>query len=249
MSAWVGIGRSDIGLVRSSNQDAFVTADHLGFWAVADGMGGHAGGDIAAHTAVASVTARAELFADSIRNGQCAPQEFLNDLFLQAQAAILERAHLEPRLKHMGTTIVALLIPPDPVPTAHLAHLGDSRAYAFRAGTLTPLTRDHTLIERYLERGILTEDSARTHPERHVLTRALGMPSPVRPSFSTHSLQDDDLLILCSDGLTKMLDNRDIAFMMTKAEGDPIRACDLLIAGALERGGEDNVTVVVIAHP
>lgn len=249
MSAWVGIGRSDVGHVRSSNQDAFVTADHLGFWAVADGMGGHPGGDIAAHTAIASVTARAELFADSLRSGQCTPQDFLNDLLLHAQEAIVGRAQLEPRLKHMGTTIVSLLILPDPTPTAHLAHLGDSRAYLFRSGVLMALTRDHTLVERYLKHGILTEASARTHPERHVLTRALGMASPVKPSFSAHSVQEGDLLMLCSDGLTKMLDDPDIAALLAATDGDPIRACDGLMAEALARGGEDNVTVIAIAHP
>jgi protein phosphatase len=249
MSGWVGIGRSDVGLVRSSNQDAFVTADHLGFWAVADGMGGHPGGDVAAHTAIASATSRAELFADALRNGQCAPQEFLNDLLLHAQEAILGRAQLEPRLKHMGTTIVSLLILPDPTPTAHLAHLGDSRAYLYRSGILTALTRDHTLMEKYLERGILTEASARTHPERHVLTRALGMPTPVRPTFSSHALREDDLLMLCSDGLTKMLEDLDIGAVLAKADGDPIRACDQLLAEALAQGGEDNVTVIVIARP
>ena len=208
-----------------------------------------AGGDVAAHTAIASVTARAELFADSLRSGQCAPQDFLSDLLIQAQEAILGRAQLEPRLKHMGTTIVALVIPPAHPPTAHVAHLGDSRAYLFRSGTLTALTRDHTLIEKYLERGILTEASARTHPERHVLTRALGMPSPVKPGFGAYPLQDTDLLLLCSDGLTKMLENDAIAGLLATANGDPIRACDLLLAEALKRGGEDNTTVIVIAHP
>lgn len=249
MSAWVGIGRSDIGLVRSSNQDAFVTADHLGLWAVADGMGGHAGGDIAARTAIASLTARAELFTGSLHQGQCTPQDFLTDLVMQAHDAVLERAQVEPRLKHMGTTIVALAIPPAPTPIAYVTHLGDSRAYLFHAGTLRGLTRDHTLIEKYLERGILTEASARTHPERHVLTKALGMPHAARPSFSSQALHDDDLLVLCSDGLTKMLEDRDIAAILAKSEGDPIRACDGLLAAALERGGEDNVTVIVIAHP
>jgi protein phosphatase len=249
MSSWVGIGRSDVGLVRSSNQDAFVTADHLGFWAVADGMGGHPGGDVAAHTAIASVTARAELFTDSLRNGQCVPQEFLNDLFLHAQEAVLGRAQLEPRLKHMGTTMVALTIPSAETPTAHIAHLGDSRAYLCRSGILSALTRDHTLMERYIERGILTQTMARTHPERHVLTRALGMPQTVKPSFAAHPLHENDLLVLCSDGLTKMLEDQDIAALLSDAGGDPIRACDLLLTTALDRGGEDNVTVIVIAHP
>jgi protein phosphatase len=249
MSAWVGIGRSEIGLVRTSNQDAFATIDRLGLWAVADGMGGHAGGEIAAQTAIASVKAQAELSADPLHHGQGAPDEFMANLIAQAHEAILGRAKLEPALKGMGTTLVLLSILSTPTPTAHIAHLGDSRAYRFRSGTLTPLTRDHTLIERYLKRGILTQASARTHPDRHVLTRALGMSTPVKPSVASYPLQHDDLLLLCSDGLTKMLEDDDIRDIFTKAKGDPIRTCDRLIDASLERGGEDNVTVVVVAHP
>ena len=249
MSAWVGIGRSEIGLVRTSNQDAFAVIDRIGLWAVADGMGGHVGGEIAAQTAIASVKAQAELSADPLFHGLGTPSGFLTTLIAQAQDAILEQAKLDLKLKGMGTTIVLLFILSTPTPTAHVAHLGDSRAYRFRSGTLTPLTRDHTLIEKYLERGIVTRESARTHPKRHVLTRALGISSPIRPDVTSHPLQQEDLLLLCSDGLTKMLEDDDIRDIFTKAKGDPIRACDHLIDESLARGGEDNVTVVVIAHP
>lgn len=249
MSGWVGIGRSDIGLVRTSNQDAFVTLDHPGFWAVADGMGGHVGGEIAAQTAIAAVKARVELFAGPLLQGHGQPADFLADLIVQAQDAIHGRAKLDFKLKGMGTTIVMLLILPTPTASAHVAHVGDSRAYRFRSGRLTPLTRDHTLIQKYLERGVLTEASARTHPERHVLTRALGMPSPVKSDVASYPLEQSDLLLLCSDGLTKMLEDDDIREIFIKAKGDPIRACDHLILESLARGGEDNVTAVVIAHP
>ena len=249
MSAWVGIGQSDIGLVRAMNQDAFVTKDHLGFWAVADGMGGHAGGDVAAHSAIATAAARAELFANLLHTGQCTPQGFLRDVMTQAHEAVLERARLEPRLSRMGTTLVTLLITSDAVPTAHFAHVGDSRGYLFRDGRLTPSTRDHTLIETYLARGILTPAMAKTHPERHVLTRAIGMSRSAKPDLVAVPLHPSDILLLCSDGLTKMLDDADIADIMTHAQGDPVRICDRLIDTALARGGEDNVTVVVIARP
>jgi serine/threonine protein phosphatase PrpC len=249
VSGWVGIGRSDVGLVRKSNQDAFLTLDHVGLWAVAEGMGGHVGGDVAAQTAIAAVKARAEVFAGAVHQGHSPPKDFLKDLIVQAQQAILGRAKIEPKLKGMGTTIVVLFITAGPDPVMHVAHVGDSRAYRFRSGTLTPLTRDHTLIERYLERGILTKEAARTHPERHVLTRGLGMPPPVKPDIATHPLAPSDLLLLCSDGLTKMLEDRDIEQQCVKAKGDPIRACEALISQALARGGDDNVTVVVVAHP
>jgi serine/threonine protein phosphatase PrpC len=248
MSTWVGIGRSEIGLVRTMNQDAFATLDPLGLWAVADGMGGHVGGEIAAQTAIASITAQAHLSADTLRQGQTAPSTFLTDAIMQAHQAILGRVRLEPELRGMGTTIVLLYINTTETLTAHIAHLGDSRAYRFRSGSLTPLTRDHTLIEKYLERGILTPKTARTHPERHVLTQALGMPSLVRPSISSHPLEPEDLLLLCSDGLTKMMEDDDIRDIFIATKGDPIRTCDRLISQSLDRGGADNVSVVVIAH-
>jgi protein phosphatase len=249
MSAWVGIGRSDIGLIRTSNQDAFLSIDRCGFWAVTDGMGGHAGGEIAAQTAIASLKARAESSTDRLRRGEDTSAAILTDLLVQAHQAILGRAALEPKLKGMGTTVVLLIIPPPESPTAYIAHVGDSRAYQFRSGTLTPLTRDHTLIEKYLVHGILTKQSARTHPERHVLTHALGMSSPLKPSVTAVPIQHDDLFLLCSDGLMKMLEDDAIQTLCAEAQGDPVRTCNRLIAEALDRGGEDNVTVVAIAHP
>jgi PPM family protein phosphatase len=248
MSGWVGIGRSDIGLVRKVNQDAFVVMDGLRLWAVADGMGGHIGGDVAANTAIAMVKARADLHAIALQEGQGEPRDFLVDVIAQGQDAILQRAKLEPKLKNMGTTIVALVILPSPTPTAHVAHVGDSRAYLFRSGKLTLLTRDHTLIEKYLERGLLTPTAARTHPERHVLTRALGMPSAAKPDIAAHPLEPSDVLLLCTDGLTKMLEDHEIQDVLAKSQDDPMRACDALIAESLARGGEDNVTAIVIAH-
>ena len=249
MSAWVGIGRSDIGLIRAMNQDAFVTMDHLGFWAVADGMGGHAGGEVAAQSAIATAAARAELFADPLRNGHCTPQDVLQDVMTQAHDTVLERARLDPRLARMGTTLVTLLITAGATPTAHLAHVGDSRGYLFRDGHLMQSTRDHTLIETYIARGILTPATAKNHPERHVLTRAIGISRSAKPDLTAYPLQPSDILLLCSDGLTKMLEDADIADIMAHAQGDPIRICDRLIDRALARGGEDNVTVIVIAPP
>ena len=248
MTAWVGIGRSDIGLVRAMNQDAFVTMDHLGFWALADGMGGHTGGEIAAQSAITTAAARAELFADPLRNGQCTPQDFLQDVMTHAHDAVLGRARLEPRLARMGTTLVTLLMTSGAIPTAHLAHVGDSRGYLFRDGRLAPSTRDHTLIETYLARGIVTPASAKTHPERHVLTKAIGIAHSAEPDLTTLPLAPSDILLLCSDGLTKMLEDADIADIMTRAQGDPTRICDRLLDTALARSGEDNVTVIVIAH-
>jgi serine/threonine protein phosphatase PrpC len=248
MSAWIGIGRSETGLVRTSNQDAFAVIDQLGMWAVADGMGGHVGGEVAAQTAISTIQAHAAFSHEQIRRGSVSPIDELTALLTQAHDAILARARSQSKLKGMGTTIVLLTIIPDHTSMAYVAHVGDSRAYRFRAGVLTPLTRDHSLIEKYLERGILTPETAKTHPERHVLTRALGVPATATPTISGCAMQEDDLVVLCSDGLTKMLEDQDIQHILYDGDSSPTSACDRLIAAALDRGGEDNVTVVVVAY-
>jgi protein phosphatase len=248
MSRWIGIGRSEIGLVRTVNQDAFAAIDDHAVWAVADGMGGHIGGDIAAQAAIRTVEAQAALSSEGLRNGHVPPTDVLTDLINRAHEAIVDRTRSQPKLKGMGTTIVLLTIVPTPASVAYLVHVGDSRAYRVRSGTLTPLTRDHSLIEKYLERGILTPQTAKTHPERHVLTRALGVPGMAAPTIGAFPIREDDVVLLCSDGLTKMLEDDDIQRVLTQGELDPTLLCNRLVATALDRGGEDNVTVVVVAH-
>ncbi|MBX3305183.1 MAG: serine/threonine-protein phosphatase [Nitrospira sp.] len=247
MSTWIGIGRSETGLVRTSNQDAFAVIDSAGMWAVADGMGGHVGGAVAAQTAIATVQAQAAFSQEQLRSGT-SPIDVLTALISRAHEAILAQARSQPKLKGMGTTLVLLTVIPDQTSMAYVAHIGDSRAYRFRAGALTPLTRDHSLIEKYLERGILTPETAKTHPERHVLTRALGVTATAAPTIAGCAMHEDDLVILCSDGLTKMLEDQDIQRVLCNGDPSPAGACDRLIAAALDRGGEDNVTVVVVAY-
>jgi serine/threonine protein phosphatase PrpC len=248
MSRWTGIGRSEIGLVRTVNQDAFAVIDAHGLWAVADGMGGHIGGDIAAQTAIRTVETQAASSSEALGNGHAPPTDVLTGLINRAHEAILDRTKSQQKLKGMGTTIVLLAIATTQAPVAYLIHVGDSRAYRFRSGTLTPLTRDHSLIEKYLERGILTPQTAKTHPERHVLTRALGIPGMATPTIGAFPVQEDDIVLLCSDGLTKMLEDDDIQRILTQGELDPTLLCNRLVTTALDRGGEDNVTVVVVAH-
>lgn len=248
MNDWIGIGRSEVGLVRTVNQDAFAVVDQHAIWAVADGMGGHIGGDIAAQTAIQTIKSRAASLCEALCGGQTPPAELLTELIEQAHEGILDRTRSEPKLKGMGTTIVLLAIVPEPGPVAYLVHVGDSRAYRLRSGSLTPLTRDHSLIEKYLERGILTPVTAKTHPERHVLTRALGIPESATPTIAAFPIQDDDRVLLCSDGLTKMLEDEDIQRILSTHDLDPTHLCHHLVNEALDRGGEDNVTVVVVAH-
>jgi serine/threonine protein phosphatase PrpC len=248
MNGWIGIGRSHVGLVRTVNQDAFAVLDQYGIWAVADGMGGHIGGDIAAQTAIRTLESQAASVSEALRGGHTPPTAVLTELMERAHEAILDRARSQPKLKGMGTTIVLLAIVPSPDPVAYLTHVGDSRAYRLRSGSLSPLTRDHSLIEKYLERGILTPVTAKTHPERHVLTRALGIPASATPTSAAFPIQKDDLVLLCSDGLTKMLEDDHIQGIYAQGEPDPTHLCNRLVTAALDRGGEDNITVVVVAH-
>ncbi len=247
LQQWTGVGRTETGHVRASNQDALALLNDCGVWVVADGMSGHPAGDIAAQTAVAMATQRARERAAWLREHPSAAAEFVVDLVMSANRRIHDLMLEKPYLKGMGTTFVALAITSAPTPIAHIAHLGDSRAYLYRAGQLKQLTRDHTLVETFVQRGLIDAATALTHPERHILTKGLGMGVDMKPELTSTPVIPHDLIVLCSDGLTKMLEDAAIASVLSRADGDPNRACHDLIEQALGRGGEDNVTVIVIS--
>lgn len=244
---WTGVGRTETGHVRASNQDALALLNDCGVWIVADGMGGHPAGDVAAQAAVAMATERAREGAGRLRENPSAAAEFMADLVASANQRLHDMMLAKPSLKGMGTTFVALAVTSSPTPVAHLAHLGDSRAYLYRTGQLEQLTRDHTLVESFVQRGLIDATAALTHPERHILTKGLGMGLDMKPELTSTQMAPDDLIVLCSDGLTKMLEDAAIALVLSRANGDPHRACHALIDEALNRGGEDNVTVLVVA--
>jgi len=245
---WLGFGRTETGLVRQSNQDAFAAINSCNFWIVADGMGGHPAGDVAAQTAVDVATEKAKALAASHDHVAQTSGEDLVEWLIVANHAIHEKVREDISLRGMGTTVVAMTISPTPTPVAHIAHLGDSRAYRFHAGRLTQLTHDHTLVAVLLERGLIDEATARAYPDRHVLAKALGMGWDMKPELHSIPLTPDDLLLLCSDGLTKMLEDHDIASILSQAQNNCRRACHDLVEQALKRGGEDNVTVIVCAY-
>jgi len=241
---WLGFGRTETGYVRQTNQDVFAAINSCNFWIVADGMGGHPAGDVAAHLAVSVATQKAKLLAGSRNQAS----ERLVECITAANHAIHEKMREDASLKGMGTTVVAMTITPTPTPEVHIAHLGDSRAYRFHAGRLTQLTRDHTLVAILLERGLIDEATARAYPDRHVLAKGLGMGLDMKPELTSTHLTHDDLLLLCSDGLTKMLDDAAIASILSQAQHNPRRASHDLVEQALTCGGEDNVTVIVCAY-
>lgn len=245
---WLGVGRTETGHVRKTNQDVFAAINSCNFWIVADGMGGHPAGDVAAHLAVDAATQQAKTLLTETGLEPEARGTRLSETVVAANRAIHEKIREEPSLKGMGTTVVAMTIVSTSPPIAYVAHLGDSRAYRFHAGSLTQLTRDHTLVAVLLERGLINDATARAYPDRHVLAKGLGMGLDMMPEITSTPLTFDDLLLLCSDGLTKMLEDADIASILTRTRHNPRRACHELVEEALARGGEDNVTVIVCAH-
>jgi PPM family protein phosphatase len=244
---WIGVGRTETGHVRASNQDALALLNDCGVWIVADGMGGHPAGDVAAQTAVAVATQRARERASWLDEHPDSAAEFVTDLVTSANLRIHDLMRMKSSLRGMGTTFVALAITLTPMPVATIAHLGDSRAYLYRTGQLTQLTRDHTLVQQLVQRGLIDEATALIHPERHVLIKGLGMGTDMQPELTSIPLTPQDLIVLCSDGLTKMLEDAAIASVLSNRNDDPHQACHALIHQALCRGGEDNVTVIVVA--
>jgi PPM family protein phosphatase len=225
--------RSDIGRARVRNEDSYLVKEPL--FAVADGMGGHKGGDVASSLALQTIDAAAT-----------APeQEDLERLVEQIKEAnhrVLERGETDKDLRGMGTTVTALLTADG---KAHVVHVGDSRAYRLRDGTFQQLTEDHTLVQRMVREGKLTEEEAAHHPQRSVLTRALGVDMDIPIDQLTLDVQEGDRVLLCTDGLTSMVGRERIQEIL-EGEAEPQAACERLIDAANRAGGDDNITVIVV---
>ncbi len=211
-------------------------------------MGGHAGGEVASRLAVDAVLAHVRSRASTGEASTAPPvtdERVLHDAMAVAQRAILDEASAQAELRGMGTTCVALRIVSAPHSVATIAHVGDSRAYRLRGDRLEQLTQDHSVVEDYVKRGRITPAQAFTHPLRHVLSRALGSETACDADVGVHDLEDSDLILLCTDGLTKMVRDDRIAELLRQERMAPDRACQALVREALIRGGADNVTVIV----
>ena len=234
MSARLGRSTSitDTGRRRRHNEDAYVCEPPL--FAVADGMGGAQAGELASRLAAAALEERAR-----DRRGT----EALVDLVREANARVYQRAIEDPTAAGMGTTVTVALADPDRG-TVAIGHVGDSRAYVVRGEGLEQLTADHSLVAELERSGRLTPEEARVHPQRSVITRALGTEADVEVDTLTVESTPGDLYLLCSDGLFTMLEDGDILAVVESAERDPVRVARALIDAANRAGGEDNVTVV-----
>jgi PPM family protein phosphatase len=227
--------RSDVGLVRQNNQDSAYAGPNL--LVVADGMGGHAGGDIASSLAIAALA--------PLDRSEHGPQEALADLertVEQARQDLVHASEVDPDLAGMGTTVTALLRSGN---TLAMAHLGDSRAYLLRDGSLSQVTVDHTFVQHLVDTGRISPDEAETHPQRNVVMRVLGdFDVDLTPDMSVREARPGDRWLLCSDGLSGFVPIEQITEVLLECES-PEEAADLLVTLAMTAGSTDNITVVV----
>ncbi|MDX2239668.1 MAG: Stp1/IreP family PP2C-type Ser/Thr phosphatase [Leptolyngbyaceae cyanobacterium bins.302] len=231
-------GLTDVGLLRSVNQDDYYLDPEGRFFIVADGMGGHAGGQEASKLATQAIQAYLEAHWDSSQ----ASSVILEQAFLEANQAILLDQRSHPERSDMGTTAVVVMFRDrDPL----CAHIGDSRLYRLRGARLEQITEDHTWVALAMRMGEITPDQARSHPWRHVLAQCLGREELRQIDLQTFQVQPGDRLLLCSDGLTEELSDQIIASHLKS-----IRACEkaaeTLVDAAKDHGGRDNITVIVV---
>ncbi|MCF6445752.1 PP2C family serine/threonine-protein phosphatase [Nereida sp. MMG025] len=227
---------TDVGCVRKVNEDSLLAAPESGLWLVADGMGGHAAGDFASQSIVAAMQ------TVGIPNGAIDLRARFMDRLIHANEQILEHAS-DLGNGTIGSTVAALL-----VQQGHFATIwsGDSRVYRLRGGVLGQMTRDHTEVRALLDAGTITAAEAEAWPRKNVITRAIGVTA--KPECDIHEgvLQDKDLFLICSDGLTEYFHDDELERVMVRFAADLNALCAQLVATALERGGKDNVSIVAV---
>lgn len=228
---------TDTGLVRKVNEDSLYISAEIGLLAVADGMGGHQAGEIASGMAIQ--TLEREL-PHMLRKGAL-PEKALVDSVKQANISIYELSMQNQELRGMGTTITACL---KQVSKLFVAHVGDSRAYLLRNGEISQLTQDHSLVQELLRNGGINEEQALQHPQRNVLTRALGTEKSVQVDLYSIIISSGDLLLLCTDGLTRYLSQEELLSVINNAP-DINTAVRNLLCKALQSGGADNITIIL----
>lgn len=242
-------GGTDTGKKRANNEDAYLVNDALGLYAVADGVGGNEGGEVASRMALETLAASLpDLLGDKDRTPPAGISRAGDPAFSALQLAITlsnrtirQTRAQTPALASMGTTLTTLLLRNK---HAFIAHVGDSRAYLLRSGIFSQLTNDHSLVGEQVRQGVITPEQARTSPARHVIIRALGIDEEVPIDIEKHPLQRGDRLLLCTDGLTEMVSDAEISGII--AASHPPEAVRKLLVAANSRGGVDNITAVVV---
>lgn len=242
---------TDVGRKRKGNEDSLFVNPEQNLFVVADGMGGHAAGEVASQVAVDSINEFVCLTSGDeeitwpfgLDENISYDGNRLKTAIRYANRKVLEATRERSEYEGMATTVAAILVDGH---SANLGHVGDSRVYLLRDSTITQLTSDHSWVNEQLQSGIISAEQARGHPLRNVVTRALGGKADLQVDMQVQKMAPDDVLLICSDGLTTMVPDEDIARVVDSAKGDIEKAARALIAEANARGGEDNITVVLI---
>jgi len=235
---------TDVGLVREVNEDAYLAAPPV--FVVADGMGGHEGGDVASAIVVEEFGRLAERGYDPDRGAEVVADTLRScQERITGYAAGLGADGGSRRFRSGTTAVVALLVEDDHGPKWLLANLGDSRIYRYADAVLEQVSVDHSVVQELVDAGTISEAEVSSHPERHVITRALGDPAGVEADYFELPVSAAERLVLCTDGVTGMVEDADISDILAR-EADPRDAADRLIAAAIAAGGEDNATAIVV---
>jgi PPM family protein phosphatase len=242
---------TDVGRKRKGNEDSVFVNPDQNLFVVADGMGGHAAGEVASRLAVDAINDFIELTGGDdeitwpfgLDDTMSYDGNRLKTAVRFANKKVLETTKERSEYEGMATTVAAVLVDGD---AANLGHVGDSRVYLVRDGEITQLTSDHSWVNEQIQSGVISPDQARTHPLRNVVTRALGGKPDLQVDMQQHKAKAGDILILCSDGLTTMIPDEDIARVVRESGGDVEKAAQALVASANAKGGEDNITVLLI---
>jgi protein phosphatase len=246
-------GKTDVGRKREHNEDAFLINAKHGLYTIADGMGGHAAGEVASRIAVDVINEFIEISGDD--SDITWPFEFDDGVSMEenriftaiklANMKIFEVIQERKELEGMGTTLVTLLVQGD---DAFIGHVGDSRAYLLREGQIRQVTSDHSWVNEQMKLGVLTKSEAANHPFRNVVTRALGGRDPIKADLTREKLVPGDVVLLCSDGLNSMLSDEQIRDVCLAHAEDLDAGCQALIDAANEAGGDDNISVVLAKY-
>lgn len=248
------VGKTDIGMKRQKNEDAFFVDNENHIYIVADGMGGHAAGEQASRTAVETIIEFMRMARNDVDitwpgvMDESRPyiENTLRAAFALAHKKIIEATQANPEWLGMATTVVSTMIDPE-TKTAYIAHVGDSRAYLIRNRRIIQITQDHSWVNEQIRAGLITQEEARNHRLRNVVTRALGGPQEPLVDITEETLHPGDMLILCTDGLTGPVEDHEILRIVLENTDDLEKAATSLINRANELGGPDNITVILIA--
>jgi protein phosphatase len=235
--------KTDVGKVRETNEDSLFVDEEDGLVIVADGMGGHNGGEVASRMAV-------DIISNALKD-KIAPDAIKEDIFELIMKALFKandevriKGESDPLLRGMGTTIIVVLCRGDDL---YVCHVGDSRAYLVRNGSIQQLTEDHSVIAQMIKAGNITKEEAKNHKFKHMLSQALGTSVYLAPDIQFVSWKEGDYVLLCTDGLTDMLPDQDLlATILECSKGEPGEGCEMLVELANKRGGKDNITVILL---